>query len=116
MQKDNIILNKTYSFSLAIINECRKIQTEKKEFILSKQLIRSGTSIGANAEEAIGGISKKDFSHKFSISYNEARESKYWLRLMKDSDLIEPDTANKLLKDCEEILKILFSIIRSSRN
>jgi four helix bundle protein len=116
MSKDNVILDKTYTFSLKVVKLCREIQSKEKEFVLSRQLLRSATSIGANAEEAIGGFSKKDFAHKLSISYKEARESKYWLRLMKDSELIEEEIAEELLKNCEEILKILFSIIRSAKN
>lgn len=114
--KDNPILVKTFNFALKIVGLVREVQSNKKEFVLTKQLLRSGTSIGANAEEAIGGISKKDFIHKLTISYKEARETKYWLRLLQESDLIEEKKAIELLKDCEEILKILFSIIRSSKN
>ena len=114
--KDNPILIKTFDFALKVVTLVREVQSEKKELVLTKQLLRSGTSIGANAEEAIGGISKKDFIHKLTISYKEARETKYWLRLLKESDLIEEEKAIDLLKDCEEILKILFSIIRSSKN
>ena len=115
-QKENTILIKTFDFALKVLTIVRQIQSEQKEFVLSKQLLRSGTSIGANAEEAIGGISKKDFIYKLTISYKEARESKYWLRLLKESKIIEEKIADELLADCEEILKILFSIIRSSKN
>ncbi|MEO9534232.1 MAG: four helix bundle protein [Crocinitomicaceae bacterium] len=115
-QKDNPILVKTFKFALKTVGLVREIQSEKKEFVLTKQLLRSGTSIGANAEEAIGRISKKDFVHKLTISYKEARETKYWLRLLKESRLLEEKIAIELLSDCEEILKILFSIIRTSRN
>ncbi|MEX1003679.1 MAG: four helix bundle protein [Crocinitomicaceae bacterium] len=112
--KENIILTKSYNFSLKIIPMIWKIQKEQREFVLSNQLYRSATSIGANAEEAIGGISRKDFKAKLSISYKEARESKYWLRLMKDTHLIDKETAKELIGECDEILKILFTIIRSS--
>ena len=87
----------------------------KKEFVLSKQILRSGTSIGANTEEAMGGISKKDFIAKLSISYKEARETNYWLRLLKDTSYINENQYESLSKDCSEILKILYSIIQTSR-
>ncbi len=85
--KENLILTKTYSFAILIVNLNKKLIAQK-EFVLSKQLLRSGTSIGANAEEAVGGISKKDFRAKMSISYKEARETHYWLRLLKDTNYI----------------------------
>ncbi len=91
------------------------LSADKKEFVLSKQILRSGTSIGANVEEAIGGISKKDFSAKMSISYKEARETDYWLRLLHDTEYIETNAYNSIQTDCKELLKILFSIIRSAR-
>ena len=115
-QKDNPILVKSFDFALKVVALVRDVQSDQNEFVLTKQLLRSGTSIGANAEEAIGGISKKDFIHKLTISYKEARETKYWLRLLKESNLIEKQKAIDLLVDCEELLKILFSIIRSSKN
>ena len=113
---NNIILDKTYDFAIAMVKLSQKIVSEKKEYILSKQILRSGTSIGANTEEAIGGISKKDFIAKLSIAYKEARETKYWLRILKDTNYINQDEFNHYFKAIEEILKILYSIINSSRN
>lgn len=92
------------------------LSQEKKEFVLSKQLLRSGTSIGANVEEAIGGQSRKDFFAKLTISYKEARESHYWIRLLRDTDYINQSEADELIKDVEEILKIIGSIQRTIRN
>lgn len=80
--KENVVQIKSYAFAIKIVNTCKFLQAEKKEYILSKQLIRSGTSIGANIEEAIGGQSRKDFFAKLTISYKEARETKYWIRLL----------------------------------
>ncbi|NOR73624.1 MAG: four helix bundle protein [Draconibacterium sp.] len=114
--KENIILKKTYSFALRIIKLYKYLADEKKEYTLSKQILRSGTSIGANAEEAAGSISKKDFRAKFFIAYKEARETHYWLRLLKDSDFIEPSLANSLLADADEILKILGAILKTVSN
>ncbi|MEQ8241416.1 MAG: four helix bundle protein [Cyclobacteriaceae bacterium] len=115
MAKDNIILIKTYDFAVEIVRLCRLITAERKEYVLSKQLLRSGTSIGANAEEGAGGFTKKDFRAKMSIAYKEARESSYWLRLMRDTKLISEDEFNNIHPKCEEILKILFSIIKNSK-
>ncbi len=116
MAKDNLILTKSYLFSLDIIKLYRYLTIEKKEFVLSKQLLRSATSIGANAEEATAGISKKEFVMKLQISYKEARESHYWLRLLRDSEIVEVDKANDLLAKCEEIIRILNAILQSSKN
>jgi four helix bundle protein len=88
---------------------------EKYEFVLSKQILRSGTSIGANVEEADGGISKSDFSNKISISYKEAKETHYWLRLLKETNYLSENLFNSLIQDCNEICKILFSILKTSR-
>lgn len=85
-------------------------------FVLSKQLLRSGTSIGANIEEAIGGQSRKDFYAKLTISYKEARESNYWIRLLKDTDFLTEEESRSLLTDIEEILKIIGSIQKTIRN
>ena len=114
----NIIQEKTYRFSVKVINVIKDIRVENKEFILTNQLIRSATSIGANVEESIGGQSDKDFLHKISIAYKEARETKYWLRLLKDTLYLNGNTADQLLDDCEEILRILGSIQKTlkSRN
>ncbi len=82
----------------------------KKEFVLSKQLLRSGTSIGANIEEAIGGQSESDFFSKLTIAYKEARETGYWIKLMRDSDLLSREEAVSILNDCEELLRIIGKI------
>ena len=111
--KENIILTKTYNLALRIIKLYKYLSKDKKEYTLSKQILRSGTSIGANAEEAAGSISKKEFRAKFFISYKEARETHYWLRLLRDSDYIDKETANSLLTDVDEILKILGSILKT---
>lgn len=113
---EKIIQNKSYEFSIRIVKLYQYLCEEKNEFTLSKQVLRSGTSIAANIEEAIGGFSKKDFIAKCSISYKEARETHYWIRLLKDTFYIDSKIADSLLNDCDEILKILFSIIRTSRN
>ena len=114
--KENIILTKTYNFSLYIINLYRELCEGKKEYILSKQLLRSATSIGANSEEASAGITKKDFINKYQIAYKEAKESHYWLRLLRDSDFLEKGKANEAIIQCEEIIRILNAILQSSKS
>ena len=113
MKTDNVILNKSYSFALDIIQLHLYLTKEVKEYILSKQLLRSGTSIGANIEEAIGGISRKDFRAKMSIAYKECRETHYWLRLLIDSKIISTEKGVPLKDKCEELRKILSSILKT---
>lgn len=112
--KGNIIKEKTYKFALKVI-KVYKLLANQKEYVISKQLLRSGTSIGANVEEAIGGQSRKDFIAKLAISYKEARESKYWINLLKDSDILDENIAIELLSDCEEICKIISKIISTAK-
>ena len=88
----------------------------KKEYVLSKQLLRAGTSVGANIEEAIGGQSEKDFFAKLTIAYKEARETHYWLRLLTDTEFITKEESESLLFDIEELLKIIGSIQKTLRN
>jgi four helix bundle protein len=116
MRSDNPVQIKSYDFALRIIKVYKYLSQEKKEFVLSKQLLRSGTSIGANIEESIGGQSKADFFAKITIAYEEARESKYWIRLLRDSDYLTIEQSSDLLKDVEELLKIIGSIQKTVRN
>ena len=115
MKQENIIQIKSYEFSIKVVNLYRFLSEEKREYVLSKQLLRSGTSIGANVEEGIGGQSAKDFFAKLNIAYKEARESHYWLRLLKDTGYLEVDKAIEYLNDCEELLRIIGSIIKTMR-
>jgi len=114
--KQNIIQDKTYAFAIKVVNTTKILQNEKREFVLSKQLLRSGTSIGANIEEAIGGQSRKDFYAKLTIAYKEARETKYWIRLLTDTDYLEEKLSTSLLEDIEEILRIIGSIQKTMKN
>lgn len=95
--KKNIIPEKSCQFAVDIVELFKTLQNDQKEFVLSKQLLRSGTSIRANVEEAIGGQTKKDFYAKLSISYKEARESKYWIRLLRDTNYLDSTEAEKYL-------------------
>ena len=113
--KDNIILQKSYDFSLRIIELYKFLCESKKEYVLSKQLLRAGTSIGANVNEAQAGISWKDFVAKMSIASKEARETRYWLDLLVDSGYI-PKTDNKvknLFEEIESIISILTKIVKT---
>ena len=113
--KNNIIKQKSFSFSLRIIKLYKYLISIKKEYVLSKQILRSGTSIGANIEEAIGGQSRKDFINKFSIAYKEARETHYWLELLFASDFIDNKSYKSIIFDCEEILKIITKIQKTNK-
>ena len=104
--KDNIVVHKSYAFALQII-QLYKSLVEKKEYVLSKQIVRSGTSLASE--------SKKDFIHKLGIALKEARETSYWLNLLKDSKYISNDEFNKLNNSCYEIIKILNSIILTTK-
>jgi four helix bundle protein len=115
MKEDNVVKTKSYDFAVRIVKLYQYMVAEKKEYALSKQILRSGTSIGANIEEAIGGQSKKDFIAKLSISYKEARETHYWLRLLTDTGYLPKKLSTSLLNDCEELLKIIGSIIKTSK-
>lgn len=112
---ENPLKEKSYAFALKIIESYKVLRDGRKEFILSKQLLSAGTSIGANVEEAIGAQSKRDFLSKISIAYKEARESHYWLRLLRDSNLIEPGTAKELIQDVDELLRLMGAIISSTK-
>lgn len=114
--RESIAVNKSYDFAIRIIKLFQYLNNEKKEFVLSKQILRSGTSIGANIEEAQGGQSEKDFISKLTIAYKETRETHYWLRLMRDTKIIEDKLANSLISDCEELLKIIGTILKTMKN
>jgi four helix bundle protein len=118
MKENNIIQEKSFAFAVRAVKLFKYLQEEKKEFVLSKQFLRSATSIGANVEESIGGQSDKDFLSKLSISYKEAREAKYWLRLLQATDYLTQPEAESMLTDVEELCKILgkIQVTLKSRN
>jgi four helix bundle protein len=116
MKESNLIKDKSYEFALNIIKVVQSIQENNREYILTKQLIRCGTSIGANVEEALGAQSRKDFLHKISVAYKEARETDYWIRLLRDSNLMNQEISQKLLDDNLQLLKILGSIQKTTKN
>lgn len=107
-----IVREKSFEFAVRIVNLGKHLIEVKKEYILSKQILRSGTSIGANIEEASGGVSKADFKNKLSIAYKEARESHYWLRLLFRTKYLEIKMFESLEADCIELKKMLYTIIK----
>ena len=109
--KENVIQQKSFVFAIRIINLYKYLTFKKKEFVLSKQILRSGTSIGANIEESIGGRSDKEFLFKLEISYKEARETIYWLKLLKETEYISNSEFESIHVEAEEICKILAKII-----
>ena len=114
--KENILLEKSFAFAVRVVRAYKYLVDDKKEFVLSKQFLRSGTSIGANAEEAIGGQSRPDFVAKMNIAYKEARETNYWIRLLQATDYFAEAQAKSLLSDNEELLKIISSILITTKN
>lgn len=113
--KEVIIKKKSFDFAVRIVKLSIFLREKKKEYVISKQVLRSGTSIGANIEEASGGVSKADFRNKLSLAYKEARETHYWLRLLAATSYIDKRLYNSIETDCTEILKILYTIIKKTK-
>jgi len=113
--KDSLIVSGSYDFALNIIKLVTLLPKNTAGYVMSKQLMRSGTSIGANVEEGQGAASKKDFINKMAISNKEARETRYWLRLIKDLGILEADYTKILLKECDSLINILSAIIKTSK-
>jgi len=116
MKETNVIREKSYAFALRMVRLYKYLVEERKEYLLAKQVFRSGTSIGANAEEGIGAQSRKDFLSKIAVSYKEARETHYWLRLLSDAGYLEKKLSESLLSDCDELMRILGSIIKTTKS
>ena len=113
--KDNILLDKSFIFAVRIVKLYKYLCSKKKEYVLSKQLLRSGTSIGANINEVQDAQSKNDFISKLSISLKEARETKYWIELLRETDYLTDKEANNILEDLIEVIKLLVSIIKTTK-
>jgi len=111
----NVVLEKSFVFAVGIVKTGRCLQLDQREWVLSKQLIRSGTSIGANIEEAMAAQSKKDFLSKMSIALKEARETHYWLRVIRDSGLANGVEMEARLPACQELVRLLSSITLTTR-
>ena len=115
MVENNVLADKTVSFAARIVKCCQYLEKEKKEFVMSKQLLRSGTSIGANIHEAIFGQSKADFISKLNISLKEASETSYWIVVLKSGGYLDESAYASLKKDVDEIIRILISSIKTTR-
>jgi len=113
MKTENIIQEKSYAFAIRIVKLYRHLTEKKQEYVPSKQVLRSGTSIGANIEEGIGGQSERDFYAKVNIAYKEARETHYWLRILRDTGYLSAKEAKTILDDCSELLRIMVAILKT---
>ncbi|MDL2217439.1 four helix bundle protein [Christensenellaceae bacterium OttesenSCG-928-M15] len=113
--KDNIVLEKSKAFAVRIVRLYQYLCEQKKEYVLSKQLLRSGTSVGANVREAVRGQSRPDFISKMNIALKEISESEYWLELLVETEYITAAEFGSIHKDCEELIKLLVSIVKTSR-
>jgi four helix bundle protein len=113
--KENVLLEKSYQFALRIVKFCRYLNDEKHEFVLSKQILASGTSIGSQIEEAQQGENRSDFLHQLSIANKHAFKTNYWLRLLHDSEYLNEKQFSSLLEDCEEIQKLLTATLKTTR-
>ena len=112
--KHSVIKEKRFKFALRITSISRWLR-EQKEYELGRQVLRAGTSIGSNVEEALAAISRRDFSAKMSIASKEARESSYWLRLLRDSQVVPASIIEPLVHECAELILILTSIVKTSQ-
>lgn len=113
---ENIVLEKSKKFALRIINLYKFLQNEKNEYVLSKQILKSGTSIGSNIAESTRAESRADFYHKLSIALKEATETEYWLDLLRDSEYIDEKSFNSINCDCDELIRLLVSITKNRKN
>ena len=114
-KEDTIIATKSYAFAVRCVNLHKYLCEVKNDYTIGRQLMRSGTSIGANVKEATRGVSKADFTAKMSISLKEASESEFWIELLRDTDYITAEQAESMLEDCQELLKLLMTIVKTSK-
>ena len=114
MKTDNVVAERSMEFAVRIVRLYKYLREEKQEFVLSKQLLRSGTSIGANIQEALRGQSRKDFVSKMNIALKEVAETEYWIELLHRTDYINKVEFDSIFKDCKEITKILMSIVKTT--
>ena len=112
---NRIVQTKSFQFAVRVVKLCKYLREEQKEFIMTKQLLRSGTSIGANIAEAQQAQSGSDFVHKMSIALKEASETNYWIRLLHATDYLNEKAMDSILQDCLELEKMLTAIIKTSK-
>ena len=111
----NVVKEKSFAFAVRVVNLHRFLADERKEFVLSKQLMRAGTAIGASVREATQAESKLDFIHKMAIALKEANETEYWILLLRETKYLTPKESDSILNDIVELLKLLTSIIKSTK-
>jgi four helix bundle protein len=116
MKKENVILDKSKKFAVRIIRLYQYLTEEKDEFVLSKQLLRSGTGIGSNTREGVNSISKPEFRMKMSIALKEANETLYWIRLLHATELIDDKQKESIYADCNELISLLVAIVKTTKN
>lgn len=114
--RDNVVKRKSFDFALEIVRICRVLVEEKREYVLSKQVLRSGTAVGALVRESEHAESKKDFIHKLAIALKEANETEYWLELLYQSNYLPKEDYLKLSIEIKELLRLLISIIKTSKS
>jgi len=115
MGKDNVLLEKSFALGVRCFHVAKVLREQRQEYVLSKQLLRCGTSIGANAEEANATHTKRGFAGKLQISLKEAREAHYWVRMLKAVDILSDTESSSLLQDIDEIIFILTAILKTTR-
>lgn len=115
MKKENVVMNKSYTFALRIIKLYKYLVTEKKEYVLSKQLLRSGTAIGALIKEGEHAQSKADFLNKMNVALKEANETEYWIELLRDSEYLSTTESLSILDDTSELIRLLISIVKTTK-
>lgn len=116
MKSDNVVLHKSLAFAVRIVRLYQYLQRERNEFVLSKQLLKSGTSVGANIREALRGFSRQDFVAKMNISLKEVYETEYWLELLYKTDYISEKEFESIFADCRELTRLLTSIVKTTKN
>ena len=115
MKKESVVMNKSYAFALRVVKLYKYITIEKKEYVLSKQLLRSGTAIGALIKEGEHAQSKADFLNKMNVALKEANETEYWIQLLRDSEYISIKQSISILEDVLEIIRLLTSIVKTTK-
>jgi four helix bundle protein len=112
--KENVIKDKSFELAMEIVFVYQYLTREKREYVLSKQVLRSGTSVGANISEGVVAQSKKEFCNRFSIAYKESRETEFWLKLLCSTGYLTTEKATAAMKKCDEVNRILFTILKTS--
>ena len=114
--KENVVRDKSFAFAIRIVRMAKFLQVERKEFVLSEQVLRSGTAIGALVRESEHAESRADFAHKMSVALKEANETLYWIELLHGAEYLDQGMFESILADCDELIKLLVAIVKTSKN